>query len=202
MAEITGQIKGAYREEGFILDNSGNPVSIVEVLNMLLSGEAIVVEAENGLRIQGGKVYLGGTLIEDTYIDSTTKFLQIGYTTSTNKSFLVQDPAGKNFAVSNANTTNEQFLSCLPGEVVIQVTATSNDEGGQFGASPDEASISHGPINGDPENSSVTCYENQLVLKGLRSYANTAAAQADSTLLIGGLYTITTDPTVLRIKYA
>jgi len=191
MAEITGQIKGAYREEGFILDNDGNPVTLVDILNMILSGDALIVEAENGLRIQDGKVYLGGTLIEDTYIDSTTKFLQIGYTTSVNKSFLVQDPAGKNFTVSNADATNKQFFSCKTDEVVIQVTDAGTNEGGQFGASPDQASISHGPINGDPVNTSVSCYVDQVVIEGVQEYANDAAADADTNLLSGGLYTVT-----------
>lgn len=200
MAEITGRIIGAYREEGFILDNNGNPVDLVHILNMILNGGADV-NANNGLNVDGGFVQLGGTLIEDTYIDSTNKFLFIGFTTPTNKSFLSQDPANKTFYVGNADLTNKQNLYCKPDEFTVQVTNAANI-GGQVGAAPDQASISHGPTNGDPVNTSITCYENQVVAEGVRSYANTAAAQADGTFLIGGLYTITTEPTILRIKHA
>ncbi|WP_421798472.1 hypothetical protein [Haliscomenobacter sp.] len=204
MAEITitGLIRGAYKDDGFLIEGKSEPVSLLYILERLLNGEALVVEAENGLRIQDSKVYLGGLLIEDTTIDNTNKFLKIGLDTTVNKAWMLQDSLGKNFAVSNANAANSQFLSCLPDEVVIQVLDLTSDEGGQFAASPDNAQISHGPINGDPENSSLTCYVDQVVAKGVRSYANTAAAQADGTLLIGGLYTITTEPTILRIKHA
>lgn len=198
MAEITGQIKGAYREEGFILDNSGNPVTLVDILNMILTGEVTLLGATNGLNIFENQVYLGGTLIEDTQIINLNQYIQIGRNTVGNKSYINQDSVAKRIDIVTADEDYNTNLLSVPGAFSVQVEDEGTNIAGSISISPEESSIGVGTL-GDPYDTGFRALTDHVQIVGVRTYANDAAAQADGTLPVNGLYRLNADP-VLRIK--
>lgn len=201
MAEITGRIYGAYREEpGFLLDDSGTPVSITEILTMLLAGEGTVIEADNGLYLnEPNKVHLGGNIIENTTLDNPNHYVLIGRNNGTNdRAYIVQDSLGREFAVIHRNADFTSFLSCKDDQIFLSTEKLIDDRDFRLSTGDGVAYVGSGP-SGEEFDLGFVVYEDQIQAVGVRTYANDAAAQADITLKVGGIYRLNADP-VLRIK--
>lgn len=200
MAEITGRIYGAYREEpGFLLDDSGTPVSITEILTMLLAGEGTVIEADNGLYLnEPNKVHLGGNIIENTTLDNPNHYVLIGRNNGEDdQAYISQDSVGDEFAVIHKDGTTSSFLSAKIDQVVLDIQNNAN-RSFRIGVSDGTAYVGSGDV-GQPFDNGFVAYDDHIQVVGVRTYANDAAAQADVTLPAGGIYHLTADP-VLRFK--
>lgn len=199
MAQITGVIIGAYRDDGFILDNNGNPVKLIDILNMLLDGEGAVIEADNGLYLnEPNKVHLGGNIIENTTLDNPNHYLLIGRNNGpSDQAYIAQDSVGDEFSVIHKDGTTSSFLSAKIDQVVLDI---QNNAGRSFriGVSDGTAYVGSGDV-GQPFDNGFVAYDDHIQVVGVRTYANDAAAQADVTLPAGGIYHLTADP-VLRFK--
>lgn len=200
MAQITGVIIGAYRDDGFILDGSGNPVKLIDILNMLFDGEGTVIEADNGLYLNGpNKVHLGGNIIENTTLDNPNHYVLIGRNNGTNdRAYIVQDSLGREFAVIHRNADFTSFLSCKDDQIFLSTEKLIDDRDFRVSTGDGVAYVGSGP-SGEEFDLGFVVYENQIQAVGVRTYANDAAAQADVTFKVGGLYHLTGDP-VLRFK--
>lgn len=199
MAEITGRILGAYREEGYILDDTDTPVSIIDILNMLLGGEGTVIEADNGLYLnEPNKVHLGGNIIENTTLDNPNHYVLIGRNNGPDdQAYISQDSVGDEFSAIHKDGNTSSFLSAKVDQIVIDIQNNA-DRTYRAGVSDGTAYVGCGDI-GVPLDHGIVATDDHVQILGVRTYANDAAAQADGTLPVGGLYHLTADP-VLRIK--
>lgn len=199
MAQITGVIIGAYRDDGFILDSSGNPVKLIDILNMLLDGEGTVIEADNGLYLnEPNKVHLGGNIIENTTLDNPNHYVLIGRNNgSDDQAYIAQDSVGNEFSVIHKDGDTSSFLSAKIGQIVLDIQNAS-DRSFRIGVSDGTAYVGSGDV-GQPFDNGFVAYDDHIQVVGVRTYANDAAAQADVTLPTGGIYHLTADP-VLRFK--
>lgn len=196
---IGGKVVGAYVDETYAIDGQGTATTtelLQYILNVLNEGGSL--GAVNGLNIFENNVYLGGTLIEDTNIINLNRYIKIGRDTAGNKSYITQDSVQKRIDIVTSDAVNSQALICLPAGYSVQVKTISTNVGGTLGVGPNESSIGVGTL-GNAYDSGFTALLTQAKIKGVRTYANDAAAQADATLDVNGLYRLNADP-VLRIK--
>jgi len=198
MAEITGQIKGAYREEGFILDNSGNPVGLVEILNMILDGGADV-NANNGLNVDEGVIQLGGELVENTVVGQNDDFtLKIGKEAPNDNHYFLMDPAGKISTMIHETATHLGFQGQQATGWGYSAQTKSTGNNGTLTVGHDLIDITVS----DQVTPNLTGFyigQNYLAGLGIRTYASVVAAQADITAPTGTIYRLDGD-SVLRIK--
>lgn len=199
--EISGAIRGAYVDEGF--DVGGERYSLLQLLQYIFTelNGGVPPTANNGLNVDGGVIQMGGPLIEDTTVTNTDKTFKLGKETANNASLFLQDSLNKFLSIQQETANDLGYMAISPTGWGINIRdketeiATGIELGNDFGdftvSNLDTAEILAG----------LTIKENQTSLFGLRSYANTAAAQADGTFEVGGLYTIVSDPSVVRIKH-
>lgn len=191
MAEITGRIVGAYRDEpGFILDDNGIPVSITDILNMILTG---------GAEADGNGIYSGsGNVPADTIATALGKFtirsigqeLLLGDDQGTFQSFLNKLANGTwGFRVGDSVDGLECDLQVSKTGLFVETDSSIADGVTTIVTTKDEAYIS---ANNESGNIVILRISPKTVrMTGIPNYANDAAADADADLLSGGLYTVT-----------
>lgn len=157
--------------------------------------------ASNGLNMDGDSTKLGGELNQETVISSNSHLLKIGRTATNNNYYLIVDPAGK---IVSALTEDSNFLGFMgqqgTGWGYQSLEKATNYVGTlQIGYSEGEYAL--GDATTGEYFSGLFLYRNQTAFEynGIRVYASTAAAQADATFQVGGIYRLTGD-SVLRIK--
>lgn len=197
---IGGKIVGAYVDETYAITDQGT-ATLTELLQYILNvlNEGGTLGANNGLNIFEGSVRLGGTLIEDTNIVTNNFNLKVGKDIiNGNKTFFVLDYPTQIFYITNVREDFKSAFQVLPDYLNFQVEEDDTDYTGNLSISTTSAFIGLGTY-GDPLDTAFWAEPNFLKLVGVRVYANDAAAQADSTFDVGGIYRLTGDP-VLRTK--
>lgn len=170
MAEITGQIKGAYREEGFILDNSGNPVNLVDILNMLFGGDG-------GNGIYGGSGNSPAGTVATALGDFTMRNLDTGE--------LVFEVIGQDDNVGRKTVYTI-------GRDGVEIRTDGIDDTSYTQIITDKNKIYLKSTNEDTS-FTLEVTGRSLRLLTLPEYANDAAADADATLQSKSMYKITGD---------
>lgn len=191
MAEITGRIYGAYREEpGFILDDNGNPVSITDILNMILTGGA---EADgNGIYSGSGNVPANtiATALGKFTVRSIGQELVFGDDQGTFQSFLNKLANGTwGFRVGDSVDGLECDLQVSKTGLFVETDSSTADGVTTIVTTKDEAYISASNEVGGIVIFTIT--PKTVEMSGIPNYANDAAADADGALPSGGLYTVT-----------
>jgi hypothetical protein len=194
---IKGTIRGAYREEpSFDVEGEGL-VGLTELLQRLSNGEGL--EADNGINIDVNTIKLGGTLIEETTITNTNQLLKIGQDVANNKAYILQDNAGKTFIVHHEDATFLSYIAVSKTGFGVQVENKSTEISSKIDLSATQAEFNISDTSTGDFLCGFILQETQLQAYGVRTYANTGAAQADSTFEVGGIYRLNGD-SVLRIK--
>lgn len=170
MAEITGRIVGAYREEGFILDNNGNPVTLVDILNMLFDGEG-------GNGIYGGSGNSPAGTVATALGNFTMRNLDTGE--------LV-------FEVIGEGDNEGRKTVYTIGRDGIEIRTDGIDDTSYTQIINDKNRIYLKSTNEDT-NFTLEVTGRSMRMLTLPEYANDAAADADASLQTKSIYKITGD---------
>lgn len=161
---------------------------------------AELTTANNGLSMNGDTVQLGGILTKETTISSDDFALKIGRTATNNNYHLVVDPAGKIVYSLTEDLNFTGFLGWQGSGLGYESNEKSTGDNGTIQIGHDTGDFSLGNDDGSYYSGLfLTQTTTALALPGIRVYASVAAAQADSTFVVGGIYRLTGD-SVLRIK--
>lgn len=197
MAEITGRIYGAYRDEpGFLLDGNDTPVSITDILNMILTG---------GAEADGNGIYSGSGTVPDFAVatcagDFTIRHdnegaLSFGDTLGVEQSYIYKE--NRELGFRNANLTNETDLVVNPTNIVLESNLSApNPSSGQITVSASLVRLKS--VSAANNTVQVDVTGKSLVLTNIPNYANDAAADADGTLVSGSVYTTTGSRALLK----
>lgn len=198
---IGGKVVGAYVDETYAIDGQGK-ATLTELLQYILTivnGGGFTPLANNGLNVDGGFIQLGGTLIETTTITNTNQLLKIGQDIANNKAYILQDNTGKTFIIHHEDATFLNFIAASSTGFGVQLENKSTGIGTKIDLSAIQGEFTVSDGNTGNFLSGIIIEQTQMLAFGVRTYANTAAAQADSTFQVGGIYRLNGD-SVLRIK--
>ena len=198
---INGGIRGAYVDEGFSIEGQGQ-TSLLGLLQYILSvvnGGGFTPLANNGLNVDGETTQLGGTLIEPTTIVNINQVLKIGEDTAGNKAYILQDNTGRTFAIHHEDATFLNYLAASKTGFGVQLENKTSQIGTKIDLSAIQGEFTVSDTNTGNFLSGIIIEQTQMLAFGVRTYASTAAAQADNTFQVGGIYRLNGD-SVLRIK--
>jgi len=162
-------------------------------------GGTTTIAASNGLTLAtGNDVELGGTLDRLTEIQKNGNTFRVGATNFAvpNVGYMYVEGSTNQQGFYTKSASNETDMSLIPGLFAVEsntLPSTSTNA---------HISISPGTVSMDATNGlSLKLFkiDQNFVITGLPVYANDAAADADATLAVGGLYRITGDRAI-RIK--
>lgn len=162
-------------------------------------GDTVTIAASNGLTLAAGNdVELGGILDRLTEIQKNGNTFRIGATNFAvpNVGYMYVEGSTNNQGFYTKSASNETDVSVIPGLFAVEsntLPATSTNS---------HINVAPGLVSMDATNGlSLKLFkiDQNFVLTGLPVYANDAAADADVTLVAGGLYKITGDR-LIRVK--
>lgn len=189
---ITGRIVGAYRDEpGFQVEGQGI-VGLTEIINFLLDNGG------GGGEPDGNGIYSGSGNVPDNTVATAVGYFTIRH--DNDGQLALGDPTGpeqtyiyksnRTLGMKNLNASTESDLVVNPAAITLESNNAAPDQSsGQILIAPNTVRIRGENSSGNIVEVDVT--GKTVKLTNIPNYANDAAADADSNLPAGGLYTVT-----------